>query len=188
MGSNFSTIVYRALHYHSGSTFNNFYWPPGPLLAAKIGPGRVTFGVRGQKRTAVYNHWTGLVDWTSELDWWTGLVDWTGGLTLKSFLHIPVMRLRVTWKPCSLLSSYMVLEKITHKASSISEGLCTQCVKAFFHMLQHRQPDFSKVPKTTNEVCNLVNCPVVTTPHQHITHCNTQVYISEPSNQVLIYM
>ena len=24
----------------------------------------------------VYNHWTGLVDWTGGLDWWTGLVDW----------------------------------------------------------------------------------------------------------------
>ena len=24
---------------------------------------------------AVYNHWTGLVDWTGGLDWWTGLVD-----------------------------------------------------------------------------------------------------------------
>ena len=33
--------------------------------------------------TAIYNHWTGLVDWTGGLDWWTGLVDWTGGLTLK---------------------------------------------------------------------------------------------------------
>ena len=28
----------------------------------------------------VHNHWTGLVDWTGELDWWTGLVDWTGEL------------------------------------------------------------------------------------------------------------
>ena len=28
----------------------------------------------------VYNHWTGLVDWTGGLDWWTELVDWTGGL------------------------------------------------------------------------------------------------------------
>jgi len=32
---------------------------------------------------AVYNHWTGLVDWTGGLDWWTGLVDWTGGVTLE---------------------------------------------------------------------------------------------------------
>ena len=31
---------------------------------------------------AIYNHWTGLLDWTGGLDWWTGLVDWTGGLTL----------------------------------------------------------------------------------------------------------
>ena len=30
--------------------------------------------------TVVYNHRTGLVDWTGGLDWWTGLVDWTGGL------------------------------------------------------------------------------------------------------------
>ena len=28
----------------------------------------------------VYNHLTGLVDWTSGLDWWTGLMDWTDGL------------------------------------------------------------------------------------------------------------
>ena len=27
--------------------------------------------------TGVYNQWTGLVDWTSGLDWWTGPVDWT---------------------------------------------------------------------------------------------------------------
>ena len=43
---------------------------------------------------AVYNHWTGLVDWTrwtgpgglDPVDWTGGLdpVDWTGGLT---FLH-----------------------------------------------------------------------------------------------------
>ena len=45
---------------------------------------------------AVYNHWTGLVDWTGGLDWWTGLVDWTGGLTLKIIstlsndTHLPV--------------------------------------------------------------------------------------------------
>ena len=32
----------------------------------------------------VYNHWTGLVDWTGGLDWWTGLVDWTSRL-VKSF-------------------------------------------------------------------------------------------------------
>ena len=24
---------------------------------------------------AIYNHWTGLVDWTGGLHWWTGLVD-----------------------------------------------------------------------------------------------------------------
>ena len=27
-------------------------------------------------RRAIYNHWTGLVDWTGGLNWWTGLVDW----------------------------------------------------------------------------------------------------------------
>ena len=37
---------------------------------------------------AVYNHGTGLVDWTGGLDWWTGLVDWTGGLTLKIFFMV----------------------------------------------------------------------------------------------------
>ena len=51
-------------------------------------------------------------------------------------------------------------------------------------MLQRRQPDFSKVPRTTNEVCNLVNCPGVITPYQHIRNCNTQVYISGQSDQV----
>ena len=35
---------------------------------------------RSQPYRAVYNHWTGVVDWTGGLDWWTGLVDWTGGL------------------------------------------------------------------------------------------------------------
>ena len=24
-------------------------------------------------REAVYNHWTGLVDWTGGLDWWTDI-------------------------------------------------------------------------------------------------------------------
>ena len=38
----------------------------------------------GRPSRGVYNHWTGLVDWTGGLDWWTGLVDWTGALTLKS--------------------------------------------------------------------------------------------------------
>ena len=33
---------------------------------------------------------TGLVDWTSGLDWWIGLVDWTGGLILK-FMHITLL-------------------------------------------------------------------------------------------------
>ena len=30
----------------------------------------------GGSNLVVYNHWTGLVDWTGGLDWWTGLVDW----------------------------------------------------------------------------------------------------------------
>ena len=25
-------------------------------------------------------HWTGLLDWTTGLDYWTGLLDWTTGL------------------------------------------------------------------------------------------------------------
>ena len=28
----------------------------------------------------VTNHWTGLLDWTTGLDYWTGLLDWTTGL------------------------------------------------------------------------------------------------------------
>ena len=44
---------------------------------------------------AVYNHWTGLVDWTGGLDWWTGLVDWTGGLTLKIICFLT--RLTCLW-------------------------------------------------------------------------------------------
>ena len=39
----------------------------------------------------VYNHWTGLVDWTGGLDWWTGLVDWTGGLDQWTGLKIIFM-------------------------------------------------------------------------------------------------
>ena len=27
------------------------------------------------------DYWTGLLDWTTELDYWTGLLDWTTGLT-----------------------------------------------------------------------------------------------------------
>ena len=27
-----------------------------------------------------YNRWTGLLDWTTGLDYWTGLLDWTTGL------------------------------------------------------------------------------------------------------------
>ena len=30
--------------------------------------------------TAVSIHWTGLLDWTTGLDYWTGLLDWTTGL------------------------------------------------------------------------------------------------------------
>ena len=28
-------------------------------------------------------HWTGLLDWTTGLDYWTELLDWTTGLTLE---------------------------------------------------------------------------------------------------------
>ena len=28
----------------------------------------------------VFIHWTGLLDWTTGLDYWTGLLDWTTGL------------------------------------------------------------------------------------------------------------
>ena len=38
-------------------------------------------------------------------------------------------------------------------------------------MLQCRQPDFSKVPRITDEVCNLV---VVITPYQYTRNCNSQ--------------
>ena len=80
--------------------------------------------------------WTGLVDWTGGLDWRTGLVDWTGGpdwrtgladwtlkmiFTPSNAIHLPV---ELHINPTALiLCSYMVLEKITHKALSISEGL-----------------------------------------------------------------
>ena len=26
-------------------------------------------------------HWTGLLDWTTGLDYWTGILDWTTGLS-----------------------------------------------------------------------------------------------------------
>ena len=48
-------------------------------------------------------------------------------------------------------------------------------------MLQCRQPDFSKVPRITDEVCNLV---VVITLYQHTRNCNSLVYISEQSDQL----
>ena len=42
-------------------------------------------------------HWTGLLDWTTGLDYWTGLLDWTTGLTflpLKIFFFLcPVISL-----------------------------------------------------------------------------------------------
>ena len=58
--------------------------PPSSVLISLILAFHTTF-IRAsanftQDRPVVYNHWTGLVDWTSGLDWWTGLVDWTGGL------------------------------------------------------------------------------------------------------------
>ena len=67
----------------------------------------------------------------------------------------------------------MVLEKITHKAYS-TEGLCTQGVMASSPICWS-VPDFSKVPRTTNEACNLVNCSVIIIPYQHTRNCDTQV-------------
>ena len=56
---------------------------------------------------AVYNHWTGLVDWTGGLDWWTGLVDWTGGLDWWTGL--------VDWTGgVTLEIIFMLLMKLTH--------------------------------------------------------------------------
>ena len=52
-----------------------------------------------QIREVVYNHWTGLVDWTGGLDWWTGLVDWWTGLKIMSMLvneNSPAVTIRWT--------------------------------------------------------------------------------------------
>ena len=61
------------------------------------------------QKTAVYNHWTGLVDWTRGLNWWTD--------TKNHFLH-SLTRLTCLWscvEPCSLLRSYtVVLEQIIY--------------------------------------------------------------------------
>ena len=46
-----------------------------------------------------------------------------------------------------------------------------------FHVLQHRQPDFSKVPRTAKEVCNLVNCLAVIT---FISILHSSVLVSNP--------
>ena len=31
-------------------------------------------------------HWTGLLDWTTGLEYWTGILDWTTGLKYFPFL------------------------------------------------------------------------------------------------------
>ena len=41
-------------------------------------------------------HWTGLLDWTTGLDYWTGLLDWTTGLdywtqNLTTKSHFPAV-------------------------------------------------------------------------------------------------
>ena len=36
---------------------------------------------QSQLPVAVTIQWTGLLDWTTGLDYWTGLLDWTTGLT-----------------------------------------------------------------------------------------------------------
>ena len=33
--------------------------------------------------TTGLDYWTGLLDWTTGLDYWTGLLDWNTGLTLE---------------------------------------------------------------------------------------------------------
>ena len=38
--------------------------------------------------TTGLDYWTGLLDWTTGLDYWTGLLDWNTGLTYFWFLHI----------------------------------------------------------------------------------------------------
>ena len=58
---------------------------------------------------AVYNHWTGLVDWTGGLDWWTGLVDWTGGLTLKIIFTL----FNKTYSPVELCGNPVALSLCT---------------------------------------------------------------------------
>ena len=62
-------------------------WPPhqqavqsAPLFLQPVPLTSAIVIVNACKKRAVYNHWTGLVDWIGGLDWWTGLVDWIGGL------------------------------------------------------------------------------------------------------------
>jgi len=61
-----------------------------------------------EKLRAIYNHWTGLVDWAGGLDWWT---DTKNHFTDFNKTYSPVDR--VTWKPCSLLSAHTVMEQLS---------------------------------------------------------------------------
>jgi len=31
-------------------------------------------------RTAVWNQWTGILDWNTGLEYWTGILDWNTGM------------------------------------------------------------------------------------------------------------
>ena len=45
--------------------------------------------------TGEYNRWTGLLDWTTGLDYWTGLLDWTAGMDYWTALLTILTRLAV---------------------------------------------------------------------------------------------
>ena len=81
---------------------------------------------------AVYNHWTGLVDWTDGLDWWTD--------TKNQFYVFQWLSLAcgVVWKPPSFVSIYIHGARANNSlpySNSTREGLCTQCVMAFCSMM-----------------------------------------------------
>ena len=84
---------------------------------------------------AVYNHWTGLVDWTSGLHWWTALVDDIKnhfyGCQWHSLTCLPV---GLCGSPAAFVSSYIHGPRSRTNNSlpySIRVGLCAQCVMAF---------------------------------------------------------
>ena len=78
--------------------------------------------------SAVYNHWTGLVDWTGGLNQWTD--------TKNNFYAFQWLSFAcgVVWKSRSFVSIYIHGARANNSllsSNSIREGLCTQCVMAF---------------------------------------------------------